>query len=78
MISAINVLRREKGLTTVGFINPTLYSARARDQFNDMQSGNNNCCRYGGVVASNAPCCTTGYASAPGEKKAYEFTLHIH
>lgn len=67
MISSINTLRRQKGLTTVGFINPTLYSSNALGQFNDIQSGNNKCCRYTGIVAGNAPCCPTGFSGAPGE-----------
>ena len=66
MISTINMLRKSKGLKSVGFINPTLYSSRARTKFNDIQSGDNRCCRYNGINPANSPCCTTGFSAAVG------------
>ena len=42
MISIINANRLATGLSTIGFLNPTLYSNS--DKFNDITSGNNKCC----------------------------------
>ena len=66
MISTINMLRKSKGMKSVGFLNPTLYSARGRSKFNDIKSGDNKCCRYNGINPANSPCCATGFTAAIG------------
>ena len=42
MISLINAYRIQTGLSTIGFLNPTLYSNS--NKFNDITSGDNKCC----------------------------------
>ena len=51
------------GLSTVGFINPTLYANP--NMFNDIISGNNNCCAPQDNL--NPPqCCLSGFSASSG------------
>jgi len=65
MITLVNTQRKQNGLSAVGFINPTLY-ATTTTGFNDITSGSNKCCAYGGTPASGATCCTSGFTAAKG------------
>jgi tripeptidyl-peptidase-1 len=64
LISLINAARKVKGLTSVGFINPTIYANQAK--FNDVVSGYNKCCSYSGSKPSSATCCKAGFTAAKG------------
>jgi len=71
-VSLINALRLAEGETSIGWLNPTLYSAGGDVTFantstivyNDITSGDNKCC------ASNQPqtatCCTAGFTTCTG------------
>jgi len=65
LVSLVNAARYAKGLGTVGFINPTLYSAQASNPslFRDVTSGSNNCGEYNGTAY---PCCTAGFTATAG------------
>lgn len=54
-------------MTSLGFLNPTLY-ARGNESglFNDITSGNNNCCTYTGTNPSGASCCASGFSATVG------------
>ena len=66
IVSLINAQRRNASLGPVGFINPTLYSSLARDKFNDVTAGTNNCCHYNGANPAKATCCQAGFRTAVG------------
>eukprot|EP01034_Spumella_vulgaris_P031587 gene31587-39017_t len=69
-VSLVNAARLEMGLTTIGFLNPTLYTlgmnASSPYKFNDITSGDNKCCAYGGNNPSQASCCTSGFTATAG------------
>ena len=62
MFSLINAARIAQGKTSLGWVNPTLYSYY-RAFTNDIKSGKNNC-----VVGASATstCCSQGYYATPG------------
>ena len=64
MISLINSDRQKKGLGTVGFINPTLYSINNKNKYNDIIIGKNNCCSS--ALSQFAYCCSTGFEARIG------------
>eukprot|EP01042_Synura_sphagnicola_P036587 gene36587-biopygen10786 len=57
MITLINAARRAAGLSTVGWLNPALYTSGGSFA-NDVTSGNNKC--------TSSACCLQGYYTAPG------------
>ncbi len=68
-VTLINSARLAKKLPSIGFINPTLYSAGhnftrglGEAEFTDVISGNNKCCNseIGGT------CCATGFNAVSG------------
>jgi tripeptidyl-peptidase-1 len=65
MFSLINGLRMKAGKSPVGWINPTLYSLGGNhsDIFNDITSGENNCCA--GQEGSQT-CCQYGFTASEG------------
>jgi len=65
IISLINGARLAAGKTTVGFLNPALYSIQAStpNAFNDITSGINNCGENTGFGAS---CCAYGFPAVKG------------
>ena len=57
----------EQNLTSLGFLNPTLYAyGNKSGVFNDIKSGNNNCCTYTGTNPSDAQCCPSGFSAGTG------------
>ena len=62
MFSLINAARIGQGKTSLGWVNPTLYSYYPAFT-NDIKSGKNNC-----VVGASTPstCCSQGYYATPG------------
>lgn len=62
MVSIVNSLRELKNLSTIGFINPTLYNNP--DLFNDIIAGRNNCCH--GQTHSDIYCCDAGFHTDVG------------
>ena len=60
MLSLINAARLALGKTSIGWINPTLYTY-FRSFTNDITIGKNNC-----LVESAGPCCTQGFNAATG------------
>jgi hypothetical protein len=67
MISLINAARAAKNMTSVGFLNPTLYARGGNltaSLFTDVTSGHNRCCTSGD--ASAAVCCESGFHSTEG------------
>jgi tripeptidyl-peptidase-1 len=62
MVSIVNSLRELKNLSTIGFINPTLYENP--DLFNDIIDGKNNCCH--GQSDSDTVCCNSGFYTDVG------------
>ena len=60
MLSLINAARLALGKTSVGWINPTLYTY-FRTFTNDITIGKNNC-----LVDSVGPCCSQGFNAATG------------
>jgi tripeptidyl-peptidase-1 len=66
-VSLINSKRLAKGLSSIGFINPTLYAAEARSSFNDVTAGNNLYCAYSGTdYSSSAVKCGSGFYAFKG------------
>ena len=57
MVTLVNSARLDKGLPTIGWLNPVLYASNGSFA-NDITSGNNLCTVSG--------CCTQGYYSATG------------
>jgi hypothetical protein len=68
MISLVNSARFEKGLKSIGFINPTLYSlgASSPGSYNDVTSGNNNCCSNSDFATTATVCCQSGFNATTG------------
>jgi hypothetical protein len=78
MISLINAARAAQNLSSVGFINPTLwahssanavrnpYNVTNFSAFHDVTSGHNKCMAYNKPDHQNAPCCASGFHAAPG------------
>ena len=60
MITLINDARLNNGLSTLGWIHPSLYQNYASFT-NDITSGKNNCPRR-----ASEPCCPTGFFAARG------------
>jgi len=58
LVSIINGKRLKRGLSPVGFINPTLYNNSA--SFQDIVSGHNKC------SAKNGVCCQSGFYASKG------------
>jgi len=65
VLTLANNARFKKGKTSVGFVNPSLYSVfRSKSSvYNDVTSGNNKCCAKSGV---SPVCCTYGFYCTPG------------
>jgi len=64
LVSLVNDARSQNGDSPVGFINPALYSSNFTSVFNDITSGENNCCaapQYGNPV-----CCKYGFTATTG------------
>jgi hypothetical protein len=53
-------------MSTIGYINPTLYSQNFSGNFNDVTSGYNKCCSYTGSNPSSASCCPSGFYASSG------------
>jgi tripeptidyl-peptidase I len=66
MVSLINSDRANKSLSSIGFLNPTLYSVNTTSAsagvYNDITSGSNFCC----AAQPSATCCKSGFYTAPG------------
>lgn len=60
MVSLVNAARVKAGLSTVGWITPTLYANYKSFILNDIISGDNKCGLAG------AACSTNGFFAAPG------------
>jgi tripeptidyl-peptidase I len=73
-VSLVNAQRQYLGLSSIGFLNPTLYSVGYNNtigisnsydaKFNDITSGNNKCCANGNP--SSAKCCKSGFSATKG------------
>ena len=71
-VSLLNALRLQNGSTSVGWLNPMLYSAGGNvtfsgtttDIFTDITSGMNKCCASQNPEA--ATCCTAGFTCTTG------------
>eukprot|EP01031_Cornospumella_fuschlensis_P023564 gene23564-28574_t len=67
MVTLVNTQRMKAGLTSIGFINPTLYAAANANMYKDVTSGHNKCCAYSGSnPGDNAVCCASGFDTAVG------------
>lgn len=64
MITLINSARMEKNMSSVGFVNPTLYHHANASLFNDITSGVNNCCMQ--RAAGDPQCCSAGFEATVG------------
>jgi tripeptidyl-peptidase-1 len=62
VVSLLNSERLSAGLSSIGWINPTLYSSNFTSYYNDVTSGENNCCSY----PDESICCTAGFSAAVG------------
>lgn len=67
MVALINSERYLKNMSSLGFLNPSLYAAASNastsDMYHDITQGNNSCC------ASSSPpytCCAAGFIAATG------------
>ncbi len=69
-VSLMNGQRLANGLSTVGWLNPTLYSAPST-LYNDITSGHNNCCASGDP--DDAECCNAGFQAGTGWDPATGF-----
>jgi hypothetical protein len=63
IIAAFNAIRLQRGLPTLGFLNPLLYQAAASNPnvFNDITSGGNHCQRLG-----DGWCCADAFNACTG------------
>ena len=59
MVSLVNAERIKKGLSTLGWLNPSIYAANGLFT-NDITVGNNNCVA-GSHGSTNIPCCPFGF-----------------
>ena len=64
LVSLVNSYRLAKGMSTVGFLNPTLYASNASSLFTDITSGINNYCANN--IAVSAFYCASGFSAAAG------------
>ena len=64
MITLLNTLRAKKGLPTVGFMNPTLYSNQPSSRYKDVTSGTNEYCSTSTNPSSALKC--SGFPTAVG------------
>ena len=62
-LSLINAQRKAKSLSTLGFVQPLLYSTYSNWVKNDITSGNTKCCHEDGT---DTICCSQGYNAVPG------------
>jgi len=66
LLSLINARRQNAGKPALGFVNPSLYklasSSVGKSIFNDITSGENNCC----AAQSNPVCCQYGFTAFSG------------
>lgn len=62
VITLINGMRLQAGKGPVGFVNPVIYSSNGKG-FNDITSGENNCCAG---QKGSAVCCKYGFTAATG------------
>lgn len=60
MVAQINAQRVAAGKSTLGWINPSLYSLSSSILLNDITSGNNKCTEGGKI------CCAQGFYARPG------------
>jgi hypothetical protein len=60
----VNAERLANNLTSVGFMNPTLYAKKS--YFNDIIDGHNHCCAYTYKDYANATCCKAGFNTTAG------------
>ena len=65
MISLVNAARARTGLSTVGFLNPILYTATSQ-YFNDIISGNNSCLALYDTDTTIPICCESGFTATAG------------
>ena len=76
-VSLVNAYRLNQNMSSVGFLNPTLYAVgynntmhvgnRYNASFQDITSGHNKCCAYSGEdYATQAECCSSGFAVTVG------------
>jgi len=65
VLTLVNNARLKKGKTSVGFVNPSIYSVSRSNPsvFHDVTVGNNKCCAKSGV---SPVCCTYGFYCTPG------------
>lgn len=65
VLTLVNNARFAKGKSSVGFVNPALYSVfeKTPSVYNDVLSGNNRCCADQGL---RTVCCTYGFTCTPG------------
>ncbi len=59
MVSLVNSARRERGKSTLGWLNPALYALYPAF-VHDITHGENRC------LAAGAPCCEQGFVAAQG------------
>jgi tripeptidyl-peptidase-1 len=63
MVSLVNSARLDAGMPPLGFLNPALYKLAATPGvFNDITSGENNCC----AALSDPICCPHGFTAQAG------------
>jgi hypothetical protein len=75
-VSLVNAYRLENNQSSIGFLNPTLYSVGWNNtqglkniynaSYNDVTSGHNKCCAYSYSDYRNAVCCDSGFYTAVG------------
>lgn len=63
MISLVNSARLAKNMSSLGFINPTLYNSTSF--FNDITSGDNKCCAESSHILDPV-CCNSGFTAIKG------------
>lgn len=68
MVTLINAERASRALSTLGFLNPTLYAANAAAFSTDITSGTDNCVSYTVTKTSTTPttCCPVGFNATAG------------
>jgi hypothetical protein len=84
MVSRLNADRLARNLTSIGFLNPTLWKYGVNNSFgvggaflypyHDVISGHTKCMAYSGANPSTqAPCCESGFYATPGWDPASGF-----
>lgn len=69
MISILNAQRSRYGLSSLGFLNPSLYEAGYQQLagngtfYNDVSSGNNKCCSNSDYPFVPTVCCSSGFVA---------------